>query len=121
MKMLRLPLLPMRRLLDVTGSSEHLFGAGPYAHIFGEIFPVHGPRAVHQELCGTRDVMAVGARPGVQQTVPPDYLQIGIRQQRESEARLVLQVAGDLRAIHTDGYRANAPRLEFLKVLLNAS
>jgi hypothetical protein len=33
----------------------------------------------------------------------------------------VLQIAGDLRAIHADGYRANAPRLEFLKVLLNAS
>ena len=65
--------------------------------------------------------MVVGARPGVQQTVPPDYVQIGIGQQREGEARFVLQVAGDLRAIHADGYRANAPRLEFLKVLLNAS
>ena len=111
----------MRRLLDVTGSSEHLFGARPHAHVFCEIVPAHSPRAVDQELCGTRDVMAIGARPGVQQTVPPDYVQIGIGQQREGEARLVLQVARDLRAIHADGYRANAPRLEFQKVLLNAS
>jgi hypothetical protein len=111
----------MKQLLDVAGSSKHLLGARPYAHVFGEIFPAHSPRAVDQELCGTRDVMAVGASPGVQQTVPPDYVQIGIGQQREGEARLVLQVARDLRAIHADGYRTNAPRLEFLKVLLNAS
>src|SRR6516164_2052454 len=98
----------MRRLLDVAGSSEHLFGARPYADVFGEIFPAHNPGAVDQELCGTRDVMTVGAGPGVQQIVPPDYVQVGIAQQREGEVRLVLQVAGDLRAIHADGYRANA-------------
>jgi hypothetical protein len=67
----------MKQLLDVAGSSEHLLGARPYAHVFGEIFPTHSPRAVDQELCGTRDVMAVGASPGVQQTVPPDYVQLG--------------------------------------------
>ena len=65
--------------------------------------------------------MAVRARPSVQQTVPPDYVQIAIGQQRVGEARLALQLAGDLRGIHTDGCRANAPRLQFLKVLLNAS
>ena len=119
--MLRSPLSPTRRLLDVAGGSEHLFGARPYAHVFGEIFPAHGPRTVDQELRGTRDVMAIGPRPGVQQTVPPDYVQIGIGQQREGEARLALQVGGDLRRIHADGYQANAARLEFLKVLLNAS
>ena len=111
----------MRRLLDVAGGSEHLFCASPYAHVFGEIFPAHSPGAVDQELCGTRDVMAIRARPGVQQTVPPDYLQIAIGQQREGEAGLALQVAGDLRGIHADGYRTNAPRLQFLKVLLKAS
>ena len=65
--------------------------------------------------------MTIRAGPSVQQTVPPDYVQIGIGQEREGEARLALQVGGDLRRIHADGYHANAVRLEFLKVLLNAS
>jgi hypothetical protein len=65
--------------------------------------------------------MAIGARPSVQHTVPTDYVQIGIGQQGEREARLALQVGGNFRWIHADGYRANAARLEFLKVLLNTS
>jgi hypothetical protein len=66
------------KLVDVAGGSEHLLGAGAYAHIFGEILSAYRPRVVDQELCRARDVVAVGPRRDVQQTVMTDYVQIGI-------------------------------------------
>ena len=65
--------------------------------------------------------MAIGPRSGVPQTVTPDDVQVGIGKERVGEARLATQVGGDLRWVHADGDRTNTARLEFLKVLLNAS
>jgi hypothetical protein len=108
------------KLLDVVGGREHLFGAGAYADVFGEILPAHGTGTVDKELCGTGDVVSIGTRRGVQQTVSPDHIQIGIRQEREGEVRFAAQVCGHLRSVHADGDRANTERLEFLKLLLYA-
>lgn len=108
-------------LLDGAGGGEHLVGAGAYAQVFGEILPAYGAGAVYQKLRGTGDVMTIGPRRGVQQTVTPDYIQIGVGQEREGEARFAAQVGGDVRRVHADGYRANLVPLEFLKVRLDAS
>lgn len=66
------------KLLDVAGCSEHLLGTGAYADVFGEILPAHGAGTVDQELCGTKDVVAIGSRCGVQQVITTDDVQIGI-------------------------------------------
>ena len=109
------------KLLDVAGCSEHLLGAGAYADVFGEILPAHGAGTVDQELCGTRDVVAIGSRCGVQQAITTDDVQIGIGYKGEREARLAAQIGRDLRRVNTDGDWANTARPEFRKLLLDAS
>ena len=107
--------------MDVAGSSEHHFGTGAYAHVLSEILPAHGAGTVDQELGGTGNVMAIRPCRDVQQTVTPDYIQIGIGQERESEARLAAQGGRHLRQVHADRDRTNALLLEVLKVRLDAS
>jgi hypothetical protein len=76
--MVRSPPISAEKLLDVAGCSEHLLGAGAYADVFGEILPAYGAGTVDQELCGTRDVVAIGSRCSVQQAITTDDVQIGI-------------------------------------------
>jgi hypothetical protein len=61
-------------LLDVAGGSEHLFGAGTYADVFGEILPAHDAGAVDEELRWTGDVLAIGSCCDMQQIVTADYV-----------------------------------------------
>ena len=109
------------KLLDVADGSEHLFRPGAYADVFGEILPAHNAGAIDQKLCWAGDVVAIGSPRDMQQIVTADYVQFGIRQKREGVARLSTQVRGHLRRVNTDGDWANSKRLEFLKLLLDAS
>jgi hypothetical protein len=109
------------KLLDVAGSSQHLLGAGAYADVFGEILPAHDAVTVHQELCRTGDVVAVGARCRMQKAKTTDDVQIGIGEKGEREARFASQIGRDFRRVNTDGDRANTTRLEFRELLLDAS
>jgi hypothetical protein len=110
----------LRKLLDIACRSEHFIGTGPHPYILGEILPAHRSRAVHQELCGTRDVVPVGPSAGVQQTIAPDELRIGIGQNCKRQPRLAAKVSGDLWSIDANRYRPNATCPEFLKLLLDA-
>ena len=109
------------KLLDVAGGIQHLLGAGAYAEVFGEILPAHGAGTVHQELCGSGDVVAVGSSCGVQQAITTDDVQIGIGEKGEREARFAAQIGRDFRRVNTDCDRANTARLEFRELLLDAS
>ena len=62
------------KLLDVADGSEHLFRAGAYADIFGEILPAHHAGAIDQKLCWAGDVVAIGSPRDVQQIVTADYV-----------------------------------------------
>jgi len=109
------PTISDKKLLDVAGRSEHLLGTGAHADVFGEILPAHGAGTVDQELSGTRDVVAIGSRCGVQQVITADDVQIGIGKKDEREARLAAEIGRDLRWVNTDSDWANTARLEFRK------
>ena len=61
------------KLRDVADGSEHLFRAGAYADIFGEILPAHNAGAIDQKLCWAGDVVAIGSPCDMQQIVTVDY------------------------------------------------
>lgn len=96
-------------------------GAGAHADVFGEILPAHDAGAVDEEFGWTGDVVAVGSGCDVHQIVAADNVQIGIREKGEAVASLAAQGRGDLRRVNADGDGTNAERLEFLKLLLDAS
>ena len=68
------PPLQKGKLRDVADGSEHLFRAGAYADIFGEILPAHNAGAIDQKLCWAGDVVAIGSPCDMQQIVTVDYV-----------------------------------------------
>ena len=61
-------------LLDVADGSEHLFRAGAYTDIFGEILPANNAGAIDQKLRWAGDVVAIGSPCDMHQIVTVDYV-----------------------------------------------
>ena len=89
-----------------------------HSYIIGQVYPTDRASRVHQELSGTRDVLAVLATLRMQDSVLPDHLRARIGEEREA---VPFGLAEPLRLrgrIHADRYNLNTPVMKLAQVLL---
>jgi hypothetical protein len=91
---------------------EHFLGRGSDAKIFRQIHPAHNACGVHQELRGTRDVMAILAGAGMQNVVTPNSLCVGIGKKCVRVTGLAAQIRGNRGRINANRNRPNAQTLK---------
>ena len=108
-------------LPDIARDGKHFLSAWSHADVFCEIRPTHDTGTIDEEFGRTGDIVAIRSRGGMQKIVTADYVKVGIREKREVVPGLAAQVRGNLGRVDADGDGANAKRLEFLKLLLDAS
>jgi hypothetical protein len=107
--------------LDGAGGGEHLFGAGPYADVFREVFPAYCAGTIHQKLGGAGDVVLFGASGFVQQVVAANHLGIWVGKKGESVALLLPQMFRDVGPVYADGHGPDALCGKLGKIFLDAS
>ena len=79
-------------LLERLGCGQHVVGASPHAHVFGEVHPAHHSRGIYQELCRPGDILSVRSSTRMQQMIAPYQLGVRIGQNRKSVTSLPTEI-----------------------------
>lgn len=107
-------------MLQIIDLPQDDCGAGPYADIVRQVDPADDAGSVDQKLGGPRDVPAVLARAGMQDSIPADDFGLRIGQKRKRVALLFAESARFGVGIYADRQDADSARAKFIQVLLKA-
>lgn len=99
---------------------QNLFRPRAHPIVFGKVQPTYCPRRIHQKLCRSRNVPAIGARSGVEQIVLTDCFSLRIREERKCVAGGFQHLAIDPGTVDADSNGTDSGFIKGRQLLFNA-
>ncbi len=108
-----------RFLFQQLRNFEHLLGPRSNPIVLSQIDPSHCTCRVEQELRGTRNVMTILTGACMNQIVSTNHFHVLIREQGESVASLLREIARHVRIINTDRDRTYSFCAQLVQTFFN--